>query len=191
MAGAERRSQLLRVGRELFAEQGYAATSLDAIAKRAGVTKPVIYQHFENKADLFGSIVDDGVQELARRLRPAFALGTIDEVFEAGARAFMEFLRDDPQGFETLSSNSPLALAVERSRRRIVQVALSRRLHELIDGADDWAIEAVSYATIGLAIYYGQWWANSKSVAFDDAVRGLASMFQGQLSILELAPQRP
>lgn len=185
MAAADRRAQLLRIGRELFAEQGYEATSLDAIAARAGVTKPVIYRHFKSKEDLFGSIVDDGVRELGRRLAPAFAADTLAGLLDTAALTLLEFARDDPEGFDTLATNSPISWSVQRTRRRFVQIAIADAYRRFLPNAEEWAIEAASYGSIGLGIYYTQWWVNTKGVPFDDAVRELAAMFRGQLASLQ------
>lgn len=185
MAAADRRAQLLQIGRELFNEQGYEATSLDSIAARAGVTKPVIYRHFKSKEDLFGSIVDDGVRELGQRLAPAFAQDTLDDLLDSAALALLEFARDDPTGFETLAGNSPISWSVQRTRRRFVQIAIADAYRRFLPDAKEWAIEAASYASIGLGIYYTLWWANTKTAPFDEAVGELAAMLRGQLAALE------
>ncbi|MGY5763757.1 TetR/AcrR family transcriptional regulator [Brachybacterium sp. DNPG3] len=58
MPRTERRAQLLELATQVFTERGYQSTSMDDIARAAGVTKPVLYQHFASKEDLFGEVVD-------------------------------------------------------------------------------------------------------------------------------------
>src|SRR6202046_4378160 len=66
--GKERREQLLDVGRTLFAERGFEATSIEEIAARAGVSKPVVYEHFGGKEGLYAVVVD---REVGRFLEMA------------------------------------------------------------------------------------------------------------------------
>jgi len=58
LSGAERRVQLMEVGRSVFASHGYEATSIKEIAQKAGVSKPIVYEHFGAKEGLYAAIVD-------------------------------------------------------------------------------------------------------------------------------------
>ena len=60
-----RERQLLELAEELFAERGYAGASMDELARRAGVTKPVVYELFGSKDGLFGACVDRSIERLA------------------------------------------------------------------------------------------------------------------------------
>ena len=64
MSGAERRAQLIDVGRKLFAEKGFDGTSVEEIASKAGVSKPVVYEHFGGKEGLYAVVVDREMQRL-------------------------------------------------------------------------------------------------------------------------------
>ena len=64
MTGKERREQLLDVGRTLFAEKGFEATSVEEIAAEAEVSKPVVYEHFGGKEGLYAVVVDREMQQL-------------------------------------------------------------------------------------------------------------------------------
>src|SRR5258705_4652305 len=64
MTGKERRQQLLDVGRRLFAERGFEGTSIEEIAAQAGVSKPVVYEHFGGKEGLYAVVVDREVERL-------------------------------------------------------------------------------------------------------------------------------
>ena len=75
MSGPERREQLIGVARELFAEQGYEATSIEEIAERAKVSKPVVYEHFGGKEGLYAVIVDREIAALTDRIKAALAPG--------------------------------------------------------------------------------------------------------------------
>ena len=74
MTGKERREQLLDIGRRLFAERGFEGTSIEEIAAKAGVSKPVVYEHFGGKEGLYAVVVDrevDRLLTLAEELGPA------------------------------------------------------------------------------------------------------------------------
>src|ERR687883_1966843 len=66
-----RRAQLLRAAREVFVAQGYHAAAMDDIAERAGVSKPVLYQHFPGKLDLYLALLDTFAEALVHRVRQA------------------------------------------------------------------------------------------------------------------------
>src|SRR6202453_1860130 len=70
---AERRDQLLLVARGIFAERGFQATTMDDIAKEAGFTKPILYQYFDSKTELYREIVNQTAEKLMNSLRAAVA----------------------------------------------------------------------------------------------------------------------
>jgi AcrR family transcriptional regulator len=92
---AERRAAtttaLVDAARELFADDGYGATSLDAVALKAGVTKGALYHHFEGKRQLFEAVFEREVDRLATELAAAYARESDPwNALEAGCRAFLE-----------------------------------------------------------------------------------------------------
>lgn len=68
-----RRTQLLRAALEVFVAQGYHAAAMDDIAETAGVSKPVLYQHFPGKLDLYVALLDDAAEKIIERTREALA----------------------------------------------------------------------------------------------------------------------
>lgn len=92
----ERRSQLVRAATVAFARAGFAATSLDDIAKQAGVTKVLIYRHFASKTELYLAALTDV------RDRTASAVGRADDYSSDTVRAFAQAACDDPDGFRLL-----------------------------------------------------------------------------------------
>ena len=68
MTGRQRREQLVVVGRSLFAQKGYNATSVEEVAAKAGVSKPIVYEHFGGKEGLYAVIVDRETDHLLRVL---------------------------------------------------------------------------------------------------------------------------
>ena len=108
----ERRAQVLRAAREVFVAQGYHTAAMDDIAERAGVSKPVLYQHFPGKLDLYVALLDDGIAVLLDTLRTALEATTDNKQRVRGAVAAYFGFVDDPDGayrlvFESDLTNEP------------------------------------------------------------------------------------
>ena len=108
----ERRAQVLAAAREVFVAQGYHTAGMDDIADRAGVSKPVLYQHFPGKLDLYLALLDDGIASLLDTLRSALESTHDNKQRVRGAvTAYFAFV-DDPDGayrlvFESDLTNEP------------------------------------------------------------------------------------
>src|ERR1700722_7542723 len=109
MTGRERREQLLDVGRTLFAERGFEATSIEEIAARAGVSKPVVYEHFGGKEGLYAVVVDTEMQWLTQRISSALTDGHPRKMVEQAALALLVYIEDETDGFRVLTRDSPVA----------------------------------------------------------------------------------
>ena len=79
-----RRAQLLGAAREVFVARGYHATAMDEIAEAAGVSKPVLYQHFPGKLDLYLALLDDGIGGLVAAVRSALQSTTDNKLRVTG-----------------------------------------------------------------------------------------------------------
>src|SRR6195952_5516499 len=99
MTGRERREQLLDVGGTLFAERGFEATSIEEIASRAGVSKPVVYEHFGGKEGLYAVVVDREMQSLLTRFTGALTGGNPKEMLEQAALVLLTYIEDETDGF--------------------------------------------------------------------------------------------
>ncbi|MGO1385243.1 MAG: TetR/AcrR family transcriptional regulator [Arachnia sp.] len=110
MTSSERREQLLLISRELFAERGFEGASVEEIAARAGVSKPVVYEHFGGKEGAYAVVVDREVRKLHDSIRGA--LTTKDagsrELLERGALALLTYIDQSPDGFRILNRDSSL-----------------------------------------------------------------------------------
>ena len=104
----ERRAQLLDAAREVFVAQGYHAAAMDDIAEAAGVSKPVLYQHFPGKLDLYLALLDSSSDTLVARVSEALA-STADNKLrvQATVQAYFDFV-DDPGGAFRLIFESDL-----------------------------------------------------------------------------------
>ena len=121
----QRRRQLLAVAREVFADRGFHATSMDDVALAAGVTKPVLYQHFRNKRALYLELLDDVGRELLEELYAAtHEVSTGRERVERGFTAYFRYVAKHPNAFRLLFGasvrNDPEFAAVSE---RVVEAA--------------------------------------------------------------------
>lgn len=103
LPAAQRRAQLLQVALETFSADGYANTTMDLVARRAGVTKPVLYQHFTSKHSLFLELLRDVGNRLESMVAEATThTGTPREMVEAGISAYFRFVFEHPLEFQLL-----------------------------------------------------------------------------------------
>ena len=109
LSGSERRAQLIDVGRAVFAKRGYEGASMEEIADRAKVSKPVVYEHFGGKEGFYAVIVDREMDYVVRRIVEAIATGSPRERVEGASLAFLNYVKDHPDGFAVLSQDSPLS----------------------------------------------------------------------------------
>ncbi len=98
-----RRAQLLEAAQAAFVESGYYAAAMDDIAERAGVSKPVLYQHFPSKLELYLALLDERAGELVSAVREALASSTDNKarVF-ATVSAYFEFVAKEGSAFRLL-----------------------------------------------------------------------------------------
>src|ERR1700712_4156722 len=82
MPGQQRREQLIAIGRALFAEKGYDGASIEEVSARAGVSKPVVYEHFGGKEGLYAVVVDREMADLLERLSSSMAHGDAHDLVE-------------------------------------------------------------------------------------------------------------
>src|SRR5919205_363009 len=108
LPAAERRAQLIDVGRAVFARRGYEAASVEEIAEHAKVSKPIIYEHFGGKEGLYAVIVDREMVYVVRRIAEAIAAGSPPERVERAALAFLTYVKDHPDGFSVLAHGAPV-----------------------------------------------------------------------------------
>jgi AcrR family transcriptional regulator len=95
---------LLEAGLEVFAARGYEASAMEAIAARAGVSKPILYDHFDSKRELYTAVLAEQVSLLRRQVLPASdpARGTLEQRFRNSALAALGFAREHPQSWRLL-----------------------------------------------------------------------------------------
>ena len=180
-----RRKQLLGAAQEVFVANGYHAAAMDEIADRAGVSKPVLYQHFPSKLDLYLALLDQHVEVLGEQVRSA--LSSTDDNKErvtACIAAYFEFV-DDPGGafrlvFESDLRNEP---AVRERVERSLQISVDALADTIArdTGLGRGEAELLSCGLAGLAEVSARWWLASEPdaadrVAKDRAIELLAAL---------------
>jgi AcrR family transcriptional regulator len=153
LTAEQRRQQLFSVALELFARRGYRATTMDDIAEAAGVTKPLVYQHFSSKRSLYLELVDSIAQELLAAVREAVlrAEGPRQQV-ELGFAAYFRLVISREAEFRLLYGRDH-AEDVELGRAlRTVEDAIAAAIDPLIAaGLDDDHRRLLAYAVVGMA----------------------------------------
>ena len=109
MSGQERREQLLDVGRRLFAEKGFEVVTVEEIAAKAGVSKPVVYEHFGGKEGLYAVVVDREMNHLLASIGDALTGGSPRALLEQAGLALFDYIDRYPDGFRILVRDSPVS----------------------------------------------------------------------------------
>ena len=136
MPAAQRREQLIAIGRQLFAERGFDATSIEEVASRARVSKPVVYEHFGGKEGLYAVVVDREVRALLDRITTALTAGHPRELLEQAALALLSAVNAQEliigQSLGTLGSASK-SIDFLSSFAKTLQDAVTEGLGSLVD----------------------------------------------------------
>ena len=110
MPRAERERQMLAVAEEIFAERGYQASSMDEIAERVGVSKPMIYEYFGSKEGLLVACIRAARAELlAATLASVEGRGTAEEALRSGLESFFVFIDSHRLSWQLLRQEAAVA----------------------------------------------------------------------------------
>lgn len=192
MTGAERREQLIEVGRAVFAERGFDGTAIEEIAARARVSKPVVYEHFGGKEGLYAVVVDREVTTLLTMMRNSLTAGRSRELLEQAALAFLDYIERRPDGFRILARDSPLG-APTASFQSIIGDVGSRVqgiLAEAFSGRelDPRTAPMYSQMLVGMVGAVGQWWLDTRKPNREVVAAHLVNLAWNGLSGLDPEP---
>lgn len=180
LSGTERRAQLIDVGRAVFAKRGYAATSVEEIAHKAKVSKPVVYEHFGGKEGLYAVVVDREMDYIVRRVVEAIATGSARERVERASLAFLTYVRDYPDGFAVLAQDSPISAA--NGRLTSLLSDLAERIGDLFTesfkaaGYDARSAPIYAHALVGMVTFVGSWWTRVRKPAIEDVAKHIGAL---------------
>ncbi len=193
MSGKERREQLLDVGRSVFAEKGFEATSTEEIASRAGVSKPIVYEHFGGKEGLYAVVVDREMRSLLERVTGALTAGHPRELLEQAALALLTYIEDETDGFRILVRDSPVVStggtfsSLLNDIASQVEYILAREFKAR--GFEPKLSGLYAQALVGMVALTGQWWLEARRPKRDEVAAQLVNLAWHGLSHLEQKPR--
>ncbi len=180
LTAAARRAQLIEVGRGVFAQKGYEATSVEEIAERAKISKPIVYEHFGGKEGLYAVIVDREVERVVAAISEAISSGSPRERVERAAFAFLTYVKDHPDGFAVLAHDAPITASrgnlssllsdVAERVGRVFAVAFKEA------GYDAKTAPIYAHALVGMVTFVGQWWTEVRRPSVDKVASHLAGL---------------
>jgi AcrR family transcriptional regulator len=193
MTGKERREQLLDVARALFAEKGFEATSIEEIAHRAGVSKPVVYEHFGGKEGIYAVVVDREMQSLLDQIVSALSGGDPRELLEQAACALLDYIEGSTDGFRILVRDSPVASSTGTFSSLLNDIASQVEhilgQHFTRQGYDRKLAALYSQALVGMVALTGQWWLEVRKPKKDEVAAHLVNLAWKGLSHMDHKPR--
>ncbi len=174
-----RRRQLLGAAQEIFVAHGYHAAAMDDIADRAGVSKPVLYQHFPGKLDLYLALLDESADELVAIVRDALSSTTDNKQrVPATFRAFFDYVGTSGEAFrlvfESDLSNEPAVRArLDRTMQECAEM-VSQFIHSDA-GLGEAEAQLLGMALVGMAQVSSRYWLSTDRAIPKDAAEQLLS----------------
>jgi AcrR family transcriptional regulator len=187
--GRVRSEQLLDVAERLFATTGFGATSIEAIAAEAGVTRPVVYAHFGSKDGIYLACLRRARAQLETMMFGAIA--TAEDVrtrIERGADAYFRFVESDPVRWRVLFGGDAAVSGAVAEEAMQLHLATERRFAELLardaPGHDPDRLRAFSHAIGGAAHQLAQWWLRTPRISRKRIVQWYCEVTWAGLSTL-------
>ena len=196
LSRSARRAQLLVAARDVFAAQGYHAAAMDDIAERAGDSKPVLYQHFPGKLELYRALLTTCADDLVERVRDAIgATSDNHDRVSAAVSAYFDFVVGDGQAyrlvFESDLRGEPEAAAVvDGALTRCIDIVAAAVTTDA--GLDGPRARLLAVGLVGLSQTAAQYWLDSdREVPRDEAVALMSSLAWRGLAGVPMAHDRP
>ncbi|MFC4335929.1 TetR/AcrR family transcriptional regulator [Salininema proteolyticum] len=195
MPRSERRAQLLQAAQATFVANGYHSTAMDDIAERAGVSKPVLYQHFKSKLDLYLALLEKNARELVDNVRGAMAASDDNkDRVNLAMRAYFDFVDGQGEGFRLLfdsdQRNDP---AVAKVMKQAEQDCIDALADTIMGdtGVDKARAEILATGLAGSAeIAAKKWLAVGRPIPKDEAVALMATLSWRGISYFPLEDEK-
>lgn len=202
MTGRERREQLIAIARSLFAEKGYGGASIEEVSARAGVSKPVVYEHFGGKEGLYAVVVDREMAELLARLTSSLADGDAHDLVEQAALALLSYIEEQTDGFRILVRESPVTAAPDGAVGVGARAGFSSLLNDVASQVEH--ILAREFARTGMAVdlapmyaqmlvgmvaFTGMWWLEERRPGREQVAAHLVNLGWNGLKNLQAVPR--
>ncbi len=182
MPRSARRAQLLESALHVFVTQGYHAAAMDDIAVRAGVSKPVLYQHFPGKLELYVALLDVACDEAVANVRAALASTTDNqERVAASTEAFYAYVADPAAAFRLVFESDLTSEPEVRKRVERVTLQCADAIAEVI--AEDTALppgqsKLLAISLVGIAQVSARFWVSGGTgqISLEDAKQLVSSL---------------
>ena len=188
-----RRKQLLAAAQEVFVAQGYHAAAMDDIAERAGVSKPVLYQHFPGKLELYRALLTTYADALVDQVSAALAASSDNEErVQAAVAAYFDFVAGQGKAYRLifgtdLRGEPEAATVVEGAARRCIDLVADAVTTDA--GLDASRARLLAVGLVGLSQVAAQYWLDTdQDVPRDEAVVLLSGLAWRGLAGIPLAP---
>ena len=193
MTAAERREQLIAIARGAFAERGFDGVSVEEIAARAAVSKPVVYEHFGGKEGLYAVVVDREVQELLGTMRVALTATSQRMLLEQATFALLDYVEASSDGFRILVRDNPPGSGTG-TYVSIISDTVTRVEGILGDqfaarGFDPKVAPLYAQMLVGMVSTVGQWWLDARTPGKDVVAAHLVNLAWNGLANLEQDPE--
>jgi AcrR family transcriptional regulator len=196
MTGTQRRQQLLDVARALFAEKGYDGASVEEIAHRADVSKPVVYEHFGGKEGIYAVVVDREMDDLLTSITASLTddTGAGPRILVArAASALLDYVDSSADGFRILVRDSPVASSTGTFSSLLSDIASHVEhilgLHFSARGYDAELAPLYAQALVGMVALTGQWWLEARHPDKEEVAAHLVNLAWNGLAHLEREPR--
>ncbi|SDQ49177.1 TetR/AcrR family transcriptional regulator [Thermostaphylospora chromogena] len=192
MTGKERREQLIKVSRTLFAEKGFDGTSIEEIAASAMVSKPVVYEHFGGKEGIYAVVVDREMHKLLGMITEALSASHSLSKLERAALALLEYIEESSEGFRILVRDSHAASGTGTFASLISEIA-SQVEDVLADefserGYDPKLAPMYAQMLVGMVALTGQWWLDVRQPKREEVAAHLVNLAWNGLTRLNPHP---
>jgi AcrR family transcriptional regulator len=194
MSGQERREQLVGIGRTVFAERGYEAASIEEIAERAEVSKPVVYEHFGGKEGIYAVVVDREVSMLLERILKGLDAPHPRQMVEQAAEAFLAYIEEHEDGFRILVRDAPVGLSsgnlpsvmgdIAANAEQILASEFRKR------GYQTKLAPLYARALVGMVALVGQWWLEERKPKREAVAAHLVNLVWNGLKDLDPKPAK-
>jgi AcrR family transcriptional regulator len=193
MTGTQRRHQLIDVARSLFAERGYEGTSIEEVAQRAGVSKPVVYEHFGGKEGLYAVVVDREMTALLDGVTSSLTNNRYRGRVQAVVLALLTYVEERTDGFRIMTRDSP-ASTTSGSYSSLFNDAVTQVASILAGdfarrGLDPDLAPLYAQALVGSVSMTAQWWLDAREPKKEVVAAHLVNLMWNGLAHLESDPQ--
>ncbi|MDO5670493.1 MAG: TetR/AcrR family transcriptional regulator [Corynebacterium sp.] len=191
MTGKERREQLISIGREVFAERGFEGASVEEIAARAAVSKPVVYEHFGGKEGLYAVVVDREMIRLEQIITQALSQGRSKVRIEQAVIALLTYVEEETDGFLILVRD--LVPGQDQSYATLLNTAVGQVSHILGRSFENQGLDpevAILYgqALVGMVSMTAQWWLDERQPAKEVVAAHIVNLCWNGLARMESHP---